>query len=512
MMIRPNQIRTSAPTARVSAPAAAPTTEPQASGPSDSADISTAQAAPPTAPPSADSSAGARDFRPGELIIRTKPSSSIFKGPSPMNQTSIVDDLGASVIGKFNTPDGIFKSGGGEFLHIKLPAGTSVEDALAKMEGDARLEFAVPNNVYSMPEFQKSEGGITNDPDASKLWGLHNEGQTGGKVDADIDAPEAWSVHTGRNQAEGGPIIAVIDTGIDYNHPDLKANMWTNPGEIAGDGIDNDGNGVIDDVHGYNAIDDNGDPMDGQGHGSHCAGTIAASGNDGVGVVGVNQKANLMAVKIFNDEGSTDAAAIIRAIQYSTDNGARITSNSWGGPLPNQAIKQAFADSSALHLVAAGNSGWNNDWLPSFPANYNLPNIISVAATDHNDGLAEFSQYGKRNVDLGAPGVDILSTVPGGGYDTYSGTSMATPHVSGAAGLLASAYPEASNEELRARLLTGVDQVPALDGKTVTGGRLNVNNSLTMETPETNGVDQGGGGNGWDEFLEQIGERLGELG
>lgn len=482
----------------------APAAEPQASVPSDSAEISVSQAAPPAAPPS-DSSSGSSNFRPGELIIRTKPTFSLFGG---VGQKSVVEDLGASVLSKFDTPGSIHKSDGGEFLHIKLPAGVSVKEALAKMEGDARLEFAVPNTIYTLPDFQKSEGGITNDPDASKLWGMHNEGQTGGKVDADIDAPEAWAVHTGRTQAEGGPIIAVIDTGIDYNHPDLKANMWTNPGEIAGDGIDNDGNGVIDDVHGYNAIGDNGDPMDGQGHGTHCAGTIAASGNNGEGVVGVNQKANLMAVKIFSDEGTSDAAAIIRAIQYATANGARITSNSWGGPLPNKGIKQAFKDSDALHLVAAGNSGWNNDWLPSFPANYNMPNLISVAATDHNDGLAKFSQYGKRNVDLGAPGVDILSSVPGGGYETYSGTSMATPHVAGAAGLIASANPEISNDELRARLLGGVDQIESLDGKTATGGRLNVHKSLTMDPPQSENVDENPGNDIWEDIFDKIGEHV----
>jgi subtilisin family serine protease len=492
MMIQPNQFSKIASRTAPSTPS--PSAEPQATVPSDSAQLSSGEAA------------GPGDFRPGELIIRTKPSISLFSAGS--KQSSVVDDLGATVMTKFQTPGDIHKSGGsGEFVHVKLPEGVSVEEALAKMAGDARVEFAVPNTIYTLPEFKKSNGNISNDPDAGKLWGLNNEGQTGGTPDADIDAPEAWAVHTGRTQAEGGPIIAVIDTGIDYNHPDLKANMWTNPGEIAGDGIDNDGNGVIDDVHGYNAIGDNGDPMDTQGHGSHCAGTIAAAGNDGTGVVGVNQKANLMAIKIFGDDGSSDAAAIIRAIQYADNNGARITSNSWGGPVPNAGIKQAFADSSALHLVAAGNSAFNNDYLPSFPANHSLPNLLSVAATDHNDALAEFSQYGKKKVHLGAPGVDILSTVPGGKYDTYSGTSMATPHVSGAAGLIASANPEISNEELRARLLGGVDKVPALEGKTVTGGRLNVHNSLTMEAPKDIPAEAPG-----EDIWENIFERIGSLG
>ncbi len=414
------------------------------------------------------------EHKPGELLIRTRPSMTLAA-----NEGSVVDSLGASVLESFDTPGGIHKSEAGEFLHLKLPQGVSVEQAMAKLADDPRVEFSAPNTVYQMDDFNPT---TTDDPDASKLWGLNNEGQTGGKADADIDAPEAWQVHTGRTQAQGGPIIAVIDTGIDYNHPDLKANMWTNPGEIPGDGIDNDGNGVIDDVHGYNANGDNGDPMDGQGHGTHCAGTIAAVGNNGEGVVGVNQNASLMAVKIFSDEGSTDAASIVRGVQYATKMGARITSNSWGGPMPNEAIKEAFAQSTeALHLVAAGNNGYNNDWIPAFPANYNLDNIVAVAATDHNDGLAEFSQYGRRNVDLGAPGVDILSTVPGGKYATYSGTSMATPHVSGAAALIASAKPDISNEELRQRLEQGTDKVESLDGKTASGGRLNVHKALTME-------------------------------
>lgn len=413
-------------------------------------------------------------YRPGELILRTRPETSLSQA-----NDSIVDQLGASVIREFDTPPGLSRSAAGEFLHLRLPEGVSVESAIASLSDDSRVEFAVPNHIYTLPELRKAQ---VDDPDFGKLWGLHNEGQTGGKAGADIDAPEAWAIHTGRTQAEGGHITAVIDTGIDYNHPDLKANMWVNTGEIPGDGIDNDGNGVIDDVHGYNAFDDNGDPMDGQGHGTHCAGTIAAVGNDGFGVVGVNHKANLMAIKIFSDEGSTDAAAIIRGIQYATRMGARITSNSWGGPIPNAGIRQAFEESPAFHLVAAGNSGTNNDWFPSFPANYPLNNLLSVAATDHNDGLANFSQYGSKKVHLGAPGVDILSTLPGGGWGTYSGTSMATPHVAGAATLIASAHPEISNEELRARLLGGVDKTEALAGKTVTGGRLNVHNSLTMET------------------------------
>lgn len=463
------------------APLPAATSEEPSGLPSDAADINFSAPAPSkaeslyaaTAADAAKLAGRLGNFEPGEIILLTKPGTSLAG-----SEGSVVSDFGGTVLSEFDSPGGLSKSEGGEFLHIKLPAGVSVEEAVAAMSKDDRVQFAVPNHTYGLPENEKGEG-VTNDPDVNKLWGMHNEGQTGGKADADIDAPEAWKVHTGRSQAQGGHITAVIDTGIDYNHPDLKDNMWTNPGEIPGNGKDDDGNGVIDDVHGFNAYANNGNPLDGHGHGSHCAGTIAGVGGNGVGVVGVNHHANIMAVKIFSDAGSTSAAAIIRGIQYATKMGARITSNSWGGGAANEGIKQAFKDSPALHLAAAGNDGTDNDVDPHYPSNYDLPNIIAVAATDHNDGIADFSQYGKTSVDLGAPGVDILSTVPGG-YDTYSGTSMATPHVAGAATLVASAVPDISNEDLIKALLEGTDKIASLDGKTTTGGRLNVANSLRL--------------------------------
>ncbi len=426
------------------------------------------------------------EHEPGEIILRTKPGTTLSSEAG-----SIVKDFGAKVLYEFDTPKDIHKSDAGEFLHLKLPAGVSVAEAMAAMAKDDRVAFAEPNNTYGLPETFEGEGAqaqgqaITNDPKIGELYGLHNTGQTGGKDDADIDAPEAWATHTGRNQANGGTLLAVIDTGIDYNHPDLKDNMWKNPGEIAGDGIDNDGNGVIDDVYGYNAYADSGDPMDGHSHGTHCAGTIAAKGNNEVGVAGVNHDANLMAVKIFSDSGSTSAAAIIRGIQYSTKMGARITSNSWGGGRANQGIESAFSESSALHLMAAGNSGSNNDARPHYPSSYEGDHIIAVAATDHNDQLARFSCYGATSVDIAAPGVNIMSTVNGGGYKSYSGTSMATPHVAGAALLVADANPGITNAELRERLLGGADAKDQLAGKVVTGGRLNVANSIAQPENDT---------------------------
>lgn len=422
---------------------------------------------------------------PGEVIVRTKPGGFALQG-----QSDIAKDFGATILGEFDTnAQGLFKSDEGQFLHLKLPAGVTTEEAMAALAKDERVAFAVPNNTYPLPDAIDEPGGFGPEDAATPndlhkdLYGLHNTGQTGGKVDSDIDAPEAWALHTGRNQAEGGPIIAIIDTGIDLNHPDLKDNLWTNPGEIPGDGIDNDGNGVIDDVHGYNAADDNGNNQDKQGHGTHVAGTIGAVGNNGIGVVGVNHKANLMSVKIFGDNGAT-AAGIIRGIQYASKMGARVANNSWGGGPANEGIKEAFAQSPTLHMLSAGNNGEDNDPIARYPGDYDLPNFVRVAATDHNDNLASFSNYAKLTVELGAPGVKTLSTVPGGGYGVKSGTSMATPHVTGAAGLIASFYPDITNAELKQRLMEGVEQVPSLQNKTITGGRLNVYNSIKPKSEE----------------------------
>ncbi|MBT9582033.1 S8 family serine peptidase [bacterium] len=431
-------------------------------------------------------------YRPGEVIVRLKGDTQ-----SLASTDGFADKYGATVTDSFDfgNQGGILDRG--QMMQLKLPAGLSTEQAIAKMKQDPTVAYAEPNFIYTLPEQPGQQPPAQQPPVqqptppqndgpaqflpndlTDQLWGMNNTGQGGGKADADIDAPEAWAIHTGRNDA---PIIAVIDTGIDYNHSDLKANIWTNPGEIAGDGIDNDGNGVIDDVHGYNAFADNGDPMDGHGHGTHCAGTIAGVGDNGEGVVGVNHHAQVMAVKIFSDEGSTDSAAILRAIEYATKMGAKVTSNSWGGGGASEAQKEAFASSPALHIMAAGNNGWNNDWVPNYPSNYEIPNNIAVAASDSKDNKAGFSQYGVKSVDIAAPGVDIYSAAPGGGYQMMSGTSMATPHVSGVAGLVASMYPEASAEELRARILNGADKLDNWKSKVADGNRLNAYGALTSQ-------------------------------
>ena len=429
---------------------------------------------------------------PGEMIVKMN------AGLGESLLSDVAAEYGAKVIKKFDMPEGVFKSVGGDLLHLKLPQGIDVKEAVAAMGQDDRIAYAEPNQVITLEEFQAAQseapqvnGGAAEATPAARpndldpgLWGMENNGQTGGKAGADVNALGAWEIQTGNGGADG-PLIAVIDTGIDYNHPDLKNNMWSNPGEIPGNGIDDDGNGYIDDVHGVfpgassEAL--KGEIMDGNGHGTHCSGTIAAEGNNGIGVTGVMQNAKLLGVKIFSDAGRTSAAQIIEGINYATSMNADITSNSWGGGGYSQGIKDAFAASEALHVIAAGNSNYDNDKRDNFPSNYDLDNIVAVAATNHNDEKASFSQYGANSVDVAAPGRNILSTWPqklGKDYNTISGTSMATPNVSGGAGLLMSQYPEMSNEEIKARLIHGSDRVDALTDVSVSDGRVNYGSSL----------------------------------
>jgi subtilisin family serine protease len=324
-----------------------------------------------------------------------------------------------------------------------------------------------------------------NDPrfTSGDLWGLHNTGQAGGTADADIDAPEAWDISTGSSAV----VVAVIDTGTQIDHPDLKDNIWTNPGETPGDGIDNDGNGFIDDVNGWDFVNNDASVYDGpdDDHGTHCAGTIAGRGNNGTGVVGVSWNAKIMPLKFLGPGGGSTSDGIA-AVNYATMMKLRgvnipITNNSWGGGGASAALKTAIeAGGSAgiLFVAAAGNSGSNNDSKPDFPASYDSPCIVAVAATDRRDTLAGFSNFGLTSVDLGAPGVGIVSTVPVSTYAPDNGTSMAAPHVSGVAALAVSVDPTLTVTQLKDALLASVDKIPNLAGKTVTGGRLNAAKTL----------------------------------
>ena len=363
---------------------------------------------------------------------------------------------------------------------VSLPRGTDLKAAIATY-------LAQPGVAYAEPNYIVRATGAPDDPQFESLWGLHNTGQEGGIPGADIDALNAWSYTTGSTNV----VVAVIDTGIDYNHEDLAANMWNNPGEIPDNNIDDDGNGIVDDVYGARWVDGigaptSGDPMDGAGHGSHCAGTIGGVGNNGVGVAGVNWSVRLMALKFLSDDGFGSNADAISAIEYAIDKGAHLSNNSWGGGGYSQALKDAIdaaGEANQLFIAAAGNSSSDNDADPHYPSSYESSNIVAVASSDRYDEMSSFSCYGLTSVDLAAPGSSILSTTPGDQYSIYSGTSMATPHVSGAAALLLSLNPDAPYAAVKEALMMGADRLDSWNGLTVTGGRLNVATSLSLLNP-----------------------------
>jgi subtilisin family serine protease len=338
---------------------------------------------------------------------------------------------------------------------------------------------AAPNVLYAEPDGMIAlHTSPTNEPFFGDLWGLHSAS------DIDIDAPEAWQLSAG-----AGVVVAVVDSGVDYNHPDLNANIWTNPGEIPSNGLDDDGNGLIDDIHGYDFYNGDGNPMDDNSHGTHCAGTIAAVGTNGIGVVGVAWQAKIMAMKFAGSSGYGSTAEVIDCLQYvnnMADAGVnvRVSSHSHGdesfSSVLSQVIQEA-ADRGILVVAAAGNdsrdfseSGWR-----TYPACYPHTNVIAVAAMSSDGTMANFSDRGAPHVDLSAPGVGIRSTIPGNGYDSYNGTSMATPHVAGVAALLFSRDPSLTIARTRRLLLDGVDtRLGPLSGWTVSGGSVNAARSL----------------------------------
>jgi subtilisin family serine protease/subtilisin-like proprotein convertase family protein len=399
---------------------------------------------------------------------------------------SLVRGLATRVNGTSNdrnqdgVDDGMAHIANGELALIRLGGQVSVDAALEELRKDPAVRYAERNHVLRTV-------AAPNDARFADLYGLHNTGQTGGTPDADIDALEAWSITVGSADI----VVGVIDTGVDYRHEDLAANMWRNPGEIPGNSTDDDGNGVIDDVHGFNAIDGSGDPFDDHNHGTHTAGTIGAIGDNGVGLAGVSWNTRIMPIKFLNSEGFGTTADAIRAIDYAVAQtlagvNLRVLSNSWGGDDFNQALLDAITaagEAGMLFVAAAGNASSNTDALPHYPASYRAPNLVSVAATDHHDGLAWFSNYGATSVDLGAPGTEILSTAPGHSYQFLSGTSMATPHVAGVAALALSVNPTLTADELKDLLLTSADPLPSLAGVTASGRRLNAASAVAQAGP-----------------------------
>jgi len=363
-------------------------------------------------------------------------------------------------------------------VQIVKPDINSVEKAVRDYTKQAAvIAYAEPDYIAFTTQV------FPNDISFGELYGLHNTGQSGGTADADIDAPEAWTIATGAHHI----VVGVIDTGIDTDHPDLAANIWINPGEIQGDNIDNDNNGFIDDIHGWDFYGDDSDPSDDNSHGTHVSGTIAAVGNNATGVVGVCWQATLVALKFLGAGGSGTHSDAADALMYAAAlkrNGiatVRLTSNSWGGGGPSQVLEDSISENEMediLFVAAAGNDASDNDAQPHHPSSYTNNSVISVASTDRNDLLSGFSNYGAISVDLGAPGSSIYSTVPNNGYGNKSGTSMATPQVAGVIALMYSVAPGATVSEIKDALFDGTDPIPALTGKCVTGGRLNAHKAI----------------------------------
>ncbi len=353
------------------------------------------------------------------------------------------------------------------------------EAIVAEYSKHPEVEFAEPNFEISL-EAGPLDPILPRDPQFNEQWALANSGQRGGKQGADISATLAWATTTGVESV----VVAVLDTGVDYAHEDLVENMWLRP-ETMEPYQDSD-LGTVNDERGYNAISSDSDPMDDNGHGTHCAGIIGAEGENNLGIAGVNWKVKIMPLKFMNAGGSGSTKDAIEAINYVIERkkagvNVRIISASWGSTQKSRALEDVIRkanENDILFVAAAGNSTVDNDRRPHFPSSYNVPNVVSVAALDRNDQLAKFSNWGAKSVAIAAPGVEILSTWLGNQYREASGTSMATPVVSGVAALILAENPRMSVEDLRKKLMDSTDPIIALKGKTVTAGRINAAKAL----------------------------------
>jgi subtilisin family serine protease len=355
-------------------------------------------------------------------------------------------------------------------------------DTVAQYRALPEVEYAEENYEITLPDAIDSSlvPVFPHDPQFSDQWALSNSGQRGGKQGADISATLAWATTTGSEDV----VVAVLDSGVDYNHEDLKPNMWTRPDSM--DPYLDAELGSADDTYGFNAIDNASDPMDENGHGTHCAGIIGAEGENDLGIAGVNWKVRIMPLKFMNAGGYGTTKDAVEAINYVINRkkagvNVRIISASWGSTQKSRALEEVIRkayEADILFVAAAGNSSVNNDRSPHYPSSYDVPNVVSVAALDRNDQLASFSNWGAKSVAMAAPGVDILSTWLGNAYEEKSGTSMATPVVSGVAALIVAEHPRMSVDELRKKLLASSDPIVALKGKTVTGGRVNAAKAL----------------------------------
>jgi len=400
-------------------------------------------------------------YVPGEVIVRYADTS------SHTAIASVASSLNAGIGAEMIYTDDIMGIQGMQV--VKIPDTVSVQEAVKYYKANQYVTYAEPNYITYLPkpignandnvqEANTDTSGmiIPNDPDFPLQWGLYNSVNTSAGR-ADISAPEAWNISTGSSDV----LVAVIDSGVDYNHEDLAENC----------------------VNGYDFVNNDDDPMDDNGHGTHCAGIISAVTNNSLGISGVSWRSKILPVKVFDAEGMSNTVLEILGIRYAEEQGAEIISCSWGGYIYSEALKDAIDSSTALFVCAAGNEGYDTDEIPFYPAGYNSANIIAVGASDANDVLTWFSNYGATSVDLVAPGERIYSTLPGGTYGYMDGTSMATPFVSGTAALIKSKKPDYNAGKIKNLILNSVDKIYWLNSTCVTGGRLNAYKPLSLALP-----------------------------
>ena len=413
-----------------------------------------------------------------EVLVRFKPGIDVakIKSIAVVNNDRMADEIeavsGLAVIDDLDNADA-----------------QSVADQYAAMT-DAVVYAEVNNQIKLDDPIQKAtardllirepDAELPNDPMFAEQWALNNLGQDGGKKRADLDALNAWATTKGSDEV----VVAVLDSGVDFTHVDLRENMWFRPENVPQ--YTDDELGTFNDLNGYNGTDNIADPMDDNGHGTHCAGIIGAEGDNGEGVAGINWHVKIMPLKFLGRGGFGSTNDAIEAINYAIDRkkhgvNVRIISASWGSTSKSKALEdtiRAAGDAGILFVAAAGNDGSNNDSRPHYPSNYDLPNVISVAALDRSDELAGFSNFGVKTVHIAAPGKEILSTWLGDDYREASGTSMATPYVSGVAALIIANEPGISMAQLRQRILGTADEIDSLKGKVATGGRVCAANAL----------------------------------
>lgn len=395
-------------------------------------------------------------YREGSLLVR-------IDSENPDDSlTAIAGEIGAEAVEAYTLVPGLWR--------YEFDSNVDIEDAIALFESSDRVLYVEPDYIYS---------AAVNDPQFANQWALENVGQTGGLTDADINANSMWAIEDG----DPSIVVGVIDTGIDYNHTDLIPNLWRNTREIAGNGVDDDLNGYVDDVVGINAITNSGNPLDDNAHGTHVSGTIGAAANNSVGIAGVAQQVKIAACKFLAANGSGATSDAIKCLQYFAALKTRAlnpvnivaTSNSWGGTSKSTALQDAIRahqNLGVLFIAAAGNETTNTDVTQFYPANYELSNIITVAATDSADRLASFSNYGRRSVHVGAPGVRILSTVLNQSYAYFSGTSMATPHVSGLVAITKAKFPTLDFKQIKNLVIASGTPISALQNTTISGRRI----------------------------------------